>query len=141
MPVYVTGMVFAVSVTRKCTVRPSFSRFKLPASTMPPMRKALPRGASLASTWLGLKKNTRLLWKAFSTSAAAMPSAARPAAMIATRLCLGFIGCYLTVLRQLYGLAFGRNSRQLVRVMNATAHFTGFASIRRCEYCNTATRN
>src|SRR5690606_33271334 len=55
------------------------------------MRKALPFGASPAAICVGVKKNTRLLWKALSTRAAAMPSTARPPPMRAKRLCLGFI--------------------------------------------------
>src|SRR3970282_29649 len=81
-------MVFAVSVTTKCTSTPS--RFTLPASTMPPMRKVRPCGASLAATCDGVKKNTRFFSNAASTSAAAMPSAATPSAIAARRLCLGF---------------------------------------------------
>jgi hypothetical protein len=54
------------------------------------MRKALPFGASPAATWVGVKKNTRLLWKALSTSAAAMPSTASPPPIRAKRLCLWF---------------------------------------------------
>src|SRR5512138_1708347 len=81
-------MVFAVSVTRKRTSTPS--RFTLPGSTMPPMRKVRPSGASFAATWVGLKKNTRFFSKATSTSAATMPSAATPTPIAASRLCLGF---------------------------------------------------
>src|SRR5688500_18862593 len=83
-------MVLAVSVTLKRTVSASFSRTTLPASTSPPTRKARSRGTSLAATWVGVKKNTRFDWKAFSTSAAAMPSVARPATIQAARLVLGF---------------------------------------------------
>jgi hypothetical protein len=43
-----------VSVTLKATVTPSASRFTLPSSTTPPMRKALPCGASLLTTCDGL---------------------------------------------------------------------------------------
>ena len=50
-----------------------------PSLTMPPMRKALPFGASPAATWVGEKKNTRLLWKALSTSAATAPRMTSPA--------------------------------------------------------------
>src|SRR5688500_1695814 len=57
---------------------------------MPPMRKVLPLGASLAATCEGVKKNTRLFSNAISTSAVAMPRAAMPSAMAASRLCLGF---------------------------------------------------
>src|SRR5512134_3718973 len=57
---------------------------------MPPMRKVRPCGASLAATCEGVKKNTRFFWNADSTSAAAMPSAATPTAIAASRLCLGF---------------------------------------------------
>src|SRR5258705_9862805 len=83
-------MVRAVSVTRKRTVSASDSRTTLPASTSPPMRNARLCGASFAATWLGVKKNTRFDWKAFSTSVAATPSAARPAAIQSPRLVLGF---------------------------------------------------
>src|SRR5690242_11960410 len=57
---------------------------------MPPMRKVRPTGASFAATCEGVKKNTRFLLKAESTSAAATPSAATPSAIQASRLCLGF---------------------------------------------------
>jgi hypothetical protein len=53
---------------------------------MPPMRKLLPLGASPAATWVGEKKNTRLLWKALSTSVATMPRIARPPTIKAMRL-------------------------------------------------------
>src|SRR5687768_1859691 len=81
-------MLFAVSVTTNCTSTPE--RCTLPASTMPPMRKVFPFGASLAATCEGVKKNTRFFSKAISTSAVAMPSAATPSAIAAMRLCLGF---------------------------------------------------
>src|SRR6266850_196377 len=81
-------MLFAVSVTVNSTLTPS--RFKLPGTTMPPMRKVRPCGASFAATCEGVKKNTRFFWKAASTSAAAMPSAATPTAIAVMRLCLGF---------------------------------------------------
>src|SRR5436190_132200 len=81
-------MVFAVSVTTKRTSTPS--RFRLPGTTMPPMRNVRPTGASFAATCEGVKKNTRFLLNAVSTSAVAMPSAATPAAIQAIRLCLGF---------------------------------------------------
>ena len=42
------------------------------------MRNERPCGASLDTTWLGVKKNTMFDWKAFSTSAAATPRAASP---------------------------------------------------------------
>src|SRR5207302_8247984 len=67
------------------------SRFRLPGTTMPPMRNVRPTGASFAATCEGVKKNTRFLLKAVSTSAAAMPSAATPPAIHAMRLCLGFM--------------------------------------------------
>src|SRR5471032_940564 len=89
-PVNTTGMVLAVSVTRKRTVSASFSRTTLPASTSPPRRKARPIGASWEATWLGVKKNTRFDWNAFSTSAAAIPSAASPDTIQIARLVLGF---------------------------------------------------
>src|SRR5258706_3875356 len=57
---------------------------------MPPMRNVRPTGASLAATCEGVKKNTRFLLNAVSTSAVAMPSAATRAAIHAIRLCLGF---------------------------------------------------
>src|SRR3954463_14815040 len=66
------------------------SRFTLPTCTMPPMRNVRPTGASFAATCEGVKKNTRFLLNAVSTSAVAMPSAATPAAIHAIRLCLGF---------------------------------------------------
>src|SRR6185369_12782074 len=88
-PRYTTGMVFAVSVTAKRTSTPS--RFKLPATTMPPMRKVLPEGASLAATCEGVKKNTRFFWNAVSTSAVATPRATTPSAIAAMRLCLDFM--------------------------------------------------
>src|SRR5688500_14145490 len=83
-------MALAVSVTLKRTVSASFSRVTLPASTMPPTRKALSLGTSLAATCVGVKKNTRFDWKAFSTRKAASPRAASPAAIHAARLVLGF---------------------------------------------------
>src|ERR1700704_1660318 len=83
-------MVFAVSVTVKRTVTPSASRLTLPGSTMPPMRKVRPCGASFAATSDGVKKNTRFLLNAVRVSAVATPSAATPSAMRAIRLCLGF---------------------------------------------------
>src|SRR3982751_3576053 len=83
-------MVFAVSVTRKRTVRPSLSRATLPSSTRPPMRKERSCGASWAATCVGVKKNTRFDWNAFSTSVAAMPRPASPAAIQRARLVLGF---------------------------------------------------
>src|SRR4051812_391482 len=83
-------MVFAVSVTRKRTVSASLSRATLPASTSPPMRKGRFCGASWAATCVGVKKNTRFDWKAFSTSAVATPSAATPPAIHNARLVLGF---------------------------------------------------
>ena len=43
------------------------------------MRNARPCGASFAATCVGVKKNTRFDWNAFSTSAAATPSTASPA--------------------------------------------------------------
>src|SRR5688572_8770422 len=81
-------MVFAVSVTTKRTSTPS--RLTLPFSTMPPMRKVLPSGASCAATCDGVKKNTRFSWNAISTSAVAALSTARPPTMATSRLCLGF---------------------------------------------------
>src|SRR3979411_705859 len=86
-------MLFAVSVTVNSTLTPS--RFKLPGTTMPPMRKVRPCGASFAATCEGVKKNTRFLLNAESTSAAAMPSAARPPTMARVRVCLG---CTLVLL-------------------------------------------
>jgi hypothetical protein len=53
----------SVSVTTKRRVTPSGWRCSEPSLTMPPMRKLLPFGASPAATWVGEKKNTRLLWK------------------------------------------------------------------------------
>src|SRR6266850_2428790 len=70
-------MVFAVSVTTKRTSTPS--RLMLPGTTMPPMRKVRPTGASFAATCDGVKKNTRFLLNAVRTSA-----------VQAMRLCLGF---------------------------------------------------
>src|SRR3954468_3978480 len=81
-------MVFAVSVTAKRTSTPS--RFRLPGTTMPPILNVRPSGASFAATCDGVKKNTRFLLNALRTSAVAMPSAARPSAIQAMRLCLGF---------------------------------------------------
>src|SRR6185295_18544129 len=66
------------------------SRLTLPISTMPPMRKVRPSGASFAATCVGLKKNTRFFSNAVSTSAATMPSAAMPTPIAASFLCLGF---------------------------------------------------
>src|SRR6185436_20859603 len=83
-------MVFAVSVTLKRTVSASFSRTTLPPSTSPPMRNGRSRGASLAATWVGVRKNTRLDWNAFSTSAAASPRAPTPDTIHTARLVLGF---------------------------------------------------
>src|SRR5262249_8447348 len=65
-------------------------RLTLPGSTMPPMRKVRPAGASCAATCVGLKKNTRFWLSAASTSAVATPSAATPRPMARNRLCLGF---------------------------------------------------
>src|SRR5438552_18393310 len=90
-------MLFAVSVTVNSTLTPS--RFRLPGTTMPPMRKVRPCGASLAATCEGVKKNTKFFWKAASTSAAAMPSAATPTAIAVMRLCLGFTAFSTTVYR------------------------------------------
>src|ERR1700674_845234 len=87
-------MLLAVSVTLNSTVRPSGWRFNDPCSTSPPRRNSRPCGASWANTCDGLKKNTRLLRKAFSISAAAMPSMASPPIMSANRLRLGFIGSH-----------------------------------------------
>src|SRR5258706_6345677 len=81
-------MDLAVAVTTKCTSTPW--RFRLPGTTMPPMRKVRPTGASLAATCDGVKKNTRFLLNAVRTSAVATPSATTPSAIHATRLCLGF---------------------------------------------------
>src|SRR5689334_19983805 len=81
-------MFFAVSVTTKLTSTPS--RFRLPGTTMPPMRNVRPTGASCAATCEGVKKNTRFLLKAVRTSAVATPMAKRPSAIQARRLCLGF---------------------------------------------------
>src|SRR6266850_8433722 len=81
-------MVFAVSVTTKRTSTPS--RLMLPGTTMPPMRKVRPTGASFAATCDGVKKNTRFLLNAVRTSAVATPSATTPRAIQAMRLCLGF---------------------------------------------------
>src|SRR5688572_3005716 len=90
MPVKTTGMVRAVSVTLKRTVSASLSRTTLPACTMPPTRNGRSLGASLAATWVGVKKNTRFDWKAFSTSVVATPRPATPAAIHNARLVLGF---------------------------------------------------
>src|SRR5688500_3545404 len=81
-------MVFAVSVTTKRTSTPS--RLTLPFSTMPPIRKVLPCGASFAATCEGVKKNTRFCRNAVSTSAVAAPSTARPPTIAIRRLVLGF---------------------------------------------------
>src|SRR5687768_5752986 len=89
-PVYTTGTLFAVSVTVNRTVSASFSLTTLPASTSPPMRNARSRGASLAATCVGVRKNTRFDWNAFNTRAEATPSAACPATIHAARLVLGF---------------------------------------------------
>src|SRR5258705_10976852 len=83
-----TFIDFAVSVTTKRTSTPD--RFRLPGTTMPPMRNVRPTGASFAATCEGVKKNTRFWLNAVRTSAVAMPSAATPAAIHAIRLCLGF---------------------------------------------------
>src|SRR6266851_9580842 len=91
-------MLFAVSVTVNSTLTPS--RFRLPGTTMPPMRKLRPCGASWAATCEGVKKNTRFFWNAASTSAAAMPSAATPTAIAVMRLCLGFTAFSTTVYQQ-----------------------------------------
>ena len=55
-------------------------------------RNARSRGASLAITCVGLKKNTRLLLKALSTRALALPSAPRPTSTASRRLVRGFMG-------------------------------------------------
>src|SRR2546421_11910858 len=91
-------MLFAVSVTVNSTLTPS--RFRLPGTTMPPMRKLRPCGASLAATCEGVKKNTRFFWKALSTSAAAMPSAATPTAIAVMRFGFGFPAFSTTVHQQ-----------------------------------------
>src|SRR5688572_5377317 len=88
-------MLFAVSVTTKRTSTPS--RFTVPFSTMPPMRNRRPCGASLATTWDGVKKNTRFFSKAERTSVAAMPRATTPSAMAARRLCRGFIAAFYSL--------------------------------------------
>src|SRR5688572_32515531 len=90
MPVKTTGIVLAVSVTLKRTVSASLSRSTLPASTSPPMRNGRSFGASFAATCVGVKKNTRFDWNAFSTSAVATPRPATPAAIHNARLVLGF---------------------------------------------------
>src|SRR5512146_406249 len=54
------------------------------------MRKERPCGASFEATCVGVKKNTRFDWNAFSTSALATPSAARPPTIHSARLVLGF---------------------------------------------------
>src|SRR5690349_2247847 len=54
------------------------------------MRKARSFGASCEATCVGVKKNTRLDWNAFITSATATPNAATPAAIHNARLVLGF---------------------------------------------------
>ncbi len=46
-------MLFAVSVTTKRTVSPSFSRLRLFSSTRPPTRNARPFGASFIATCVG----------------------------------------------------------------------------------------
>src|SRR5438477_1132345 len=89
-PVYTTGIVRAVSVTRNRTVSASLSCVTLPASTSPPMRKARSRGASWEATCEGVKKNTRFDWNALSTSDAATPRAASPPTIHNARLVLGF---------------------------------------------------
>jgi hypothetical protein len=48
--------VSALSVTAKRTVSPSCCRAMLSATTSPPRRNTASAGASLASTWDGLKK-------------------------------------------------------------------------------------
>src|SRR5688572_25064132 len=90
MPVKTTGIVLAVSVTLKRTVSASLSRSTLPASTSPPMRNGRSFGASFAATCVGVKKNTRFDWNAFSTSAVATPRPATPAAIHNALLVLGF---------------------------------------------------
>src|SRR6188768_1353129 len=54
------------------------------------MRKARSRGASMAATWVGVKKNTRFDWNAFKTSVVATPRPATPAAIHNALLVLGF---------------------------------------------------
>src|SRR5687768_9712571 len=90
MPVKTTGIVLAVSVTLKRTVSASLSRCTLPASTSPPMRNGRSFGASFAATCVGVKKNTKFDWNAFSTSAVATPRPATPAAIHSALLVLGF---------------------------------------------------
>src|SRR5712664_2433676 len=85
-------MLIAVAVTTNCTVTPSAWRFTLPGVTIPPTRNERPCGTSFATTWLGVKKNTRFSRNAASTKAAATPRATRPPAIIASRFCRGFIG-------------------------------------------------
>src|SRR5262249_50281833 len=114
MPVYTTGTVLAVSVTLKRTVRPSLWRLRLPASTMPPIRNVRPCGTSFARTCVGLKKKTRLLWKALRISPAATPSTARPPAIRAILLCRGFMYCCCTT-----GCAPQRHSRHGKSLINA----------------------
>src|SRR5687768_5730588 len=106
-------MVFAVSVTRKRTVSASLSRTTLPASTSPPTRKARSLGASFEATCVGVKKNTRFDWNAFSTNAVATPSPATPATIHIARLVLGF---KLSLLfDQTQGAAAAQAQRQQLR--------------------------
>src|SRR3989338_3010457 len=71
-------MLLCMSVITKLTVRPSVSRFTLPSSTTPPMRKLRPCGASLLNTWVGVKYRLTLFSSAFNTrpTAAANPATA-----------------------------------------------------------------
>src|SRR5688500_14860391 len=57
---------------------------------MPQMRNCRSYGASFAATCVGVKKNTRFCWNAFSTSAVATPRPATPAAIHNALLVLGF---------------------------------------------------
>ena len=54
------------------------------------MRNGRPCGASFCATCVGVKKNTRFDWNAFSTSATATPSTATPAPIHAKTTMAGF---------------------------------------------------
>ena len=75
-----------VAIFAQLALRHHAFAFFEPILTMPPTRKVRFLGASPEAIWLGVKKKTRLLWKALSTRYAAMLMAAKPPAMMAARL-------------------------------------------------------
>src|SRR3989338_216722 len=84
-------MLLCMSVITKLTVRPSVSRFTLPSSTTPPMRKLRPCGASLLNTWVGVKYRLTLFSSAFSTRPTTKANAATATAINTNLFWRGFI--------------------------------------------------